>query len=69
LSEGDIKNLSIEDCLLSTQYQQKQSEIAELKNEYQKDGINPSVDKGCYMNNMFGILEEYLEIVKTLTVT
>ncbi|WP_273839095.1 hypothetical protein [Providencia rettgeri] len=69
LSEGDIKNLSIEDCLLSTQYQQKQSEIAELKNAYQKDGINPSVDKGCYMNNMFGILEEYLEIVKTLTVT
>lgn len=69
LSESNIKNLSIKDCLVSAEYQKKAARMEELKQAYQKAGKLPSVDKSFSLHEAFGVLEELLEIPKTLKVT
>lgn len=69
LSENIIKQLSMDDCLLSLGNKCKQEEISVLNDAYQKEGNTPSVDKAHYMHSMFSILEESLEIIKTLKTT
>lgn len=68
LSVEMVEQLSMDNCLLSEQNKHKQAEISFLNSTYQKAGNGPSVDKAHYMHNMFSILEESLEIVKTLKV-
>ncbi|MFD1093053.1 hypothetical protein [Providencia vermicola] len=69
LSENIIKQLSMDDCLLSLENKRKQEKISVLNDAYQKEGNTPSVDKAHYMHSMFSILEESLEIIKTLKTT
>lgn len=69
LSENDIKNLSIKDCLVSVEYQKKAARIETAKQAYQNTGANPSVDKSFYLHEAFEASEEFLEIPKTLKVT
>ncbi|WP_369309491.1 hypothetical protein [Providencia rettgeri] len=69
LPPNTIKQLSMDDCLLSLENKQKQAEISVLNNAYHQEGNALSVDKAHYMHSMFNILEERLEIVKTLKTT
>lgn len=69
LSESDIKNLSIKDCLVSVEYQKKAARIETAKQAYQSAGANPSVDKSFYLHEAFEASEEFLEIPKKLKVT
>ncbi|WP_272538891.1 hypothetical protein [Providencia sp. PROV197] len=68
LSVEMVEQLSMDNCLLSEQNKHKQAEISVLNSAYQNAGNGPSVDKAHYMHNMFSVLEESLEIVKTLKV-
>jgi len=69
LSENNIKNLSIKDCLVSVEYQKKVARVETAKQAYQNTGANSSVDKSFYLHEAFETSEEFLEIPKTLKVT
>lgn len=69
LSLDTIKQLSMDDCLLSRKNKEKQEKISVFNRAYQREGNTESVDKAHYMHSMFSVLEESLEIVKALKTT